>query len=215
MRLYILRHGQTNLNVERKVQGHINSELNETGIRQAEELAEVVRRNNLHFDTIFCSPLKRAMDTCQIVTGLDPSHFIIDERIKEFDFGEIEGTPYRDLPGESKTFFTAPDKYQPQGRGETFQHLIARTSEFLKELKTRCTGNVLLTSHGTAIHAMLLYFRGKELKDFWDEDVHNCDLMIVDLVDGEYVVREEKVEVAKIDRSPLEGIETAASTGGL
>ncbi len=215
MRLYILRHGQTNLNLEKRVQGHINSELNETGIRQAEELAEVVRENALHFDTIFCSPLKRALDTCQIVTGLDSSHFIVDERIKEFDFGEIEGTPYRDLPGLSKTFFTAPDQYVPQGRGETFQHLIERTSAFLEELKTRCTGNVLLTSHGTAIHAMLLYFRGKKLQDFWDEDVHNCDLMMVDLVDGKYVVRDEKVEVAKRDRSTLEVIRPNSQDGGL
>lgn len=67
----------------------------------------------------------------------------------------------------------------------------------MEELKTREQGNVLVASHGTAIHAMLLYFRHKELKNFWDEDVHNCDLMIVDCIDGEYVVRDEKIAVEK------------------
>ena len=157
MRLFILRHGQTDLNLARKVQGHMDVDLNATGIEQAEDLAKVVREKNLRFDAIYCSPLRRALDTCEI----------------------------------------APDEFQPAGRGETFQHLIQRITDFLEELKTREQGNVLVASHGTAIHAMLLYFRHKELKNFWDEDVHNCDLMIVDCIDGEYVVRDEKIAVEK------------------
>ena len=60
MRLFILRHGQTDLNLARKVQGHMDVDLNATGIEQAEDLAKVVREKNLRFDAIYCSPLRRA-----------------------------------------------------------------------------------------------------------------------------------------------------------
>lgn len=197
MTLYILRHGQTDLNLERRVQGHLDVELNETGIEQAQDLAKVVAEKDIRFDRIYCSPLKRAIKTCEIVTGLDSSQFIIEERLKEFDFAELEGCAYRDLPGASQKFFTAPQEFVPAGRGETFQHLIQRVTEFLEELKNREEQNILLTSHGTAIHAMLLYFRHKQLKAFWDEDVHNCDLQLVDLVNGEYVLQDKRIAVEK------------------
>lgn len=164
MRLFILRHGQTDLNLARKVQGHMDVDLNATGIEQAEDLAKVVREKNLRFDAIYCSPLRRALDTCEIVTGQSRDAFHVDDRIEEFDFGELEGYAYRELPGESQKFFSAPDEFRPAGRGETFPHLIQRITDFLEELKTREQGNVLVASHGTAIHAMLLYFRHKELK---------------------------------------------------
>ena len=44
---------------------------------------------------------------------------------------------------------------------------------------------------------MLVYLRGKAMKDFWDEDVHNCDMLIVDYVDGEYIVRPERIGIMK------------------
>lgn len=197
MTLYILRHGQTDLNLERRVQGHLDVELNETGIEQAKDLAKVVAEKDIRFDRIYCSPLKRAIKTCEIVTGVDSSQFIIEERLKEFDFAELEGCAYRDLPGSSQKFFSAPQEFVPAGRGETFPHLIERVTDFLEELKNREEQNILLTSHGTAIHAMLLYFRHKQLKDFWDEDVHNCDLQLVDLVKGEYVLRDKRIAVEK------------------
>ena len=131
MRLFILRHGQTDLNLARKVQGHMDVDLNATGIEQAEDLAKVVREKNLRFDAIYCSPLRRALDTCEIVTGQSRDTFHVDDRIEEFDFGELEGYAYRELPGESQKFFSAPDEFQPAGRGETFQHLIQRITDFL------------------------------------------------------------------------------------
>lgn len=196
MRVYILRHGQTDLNRERRVQGHLNVELNETGIRQAKELAEVIREKGLHFDRVYSSPLKRALDTCQIVTGRSLEEIRIDERLKEFNFAELEGSKYTELPGTAQTFFTAPERFKPMGEGETFPELIDRVMDFLEDLKKVDAETVLLTSHGTAIHAMLLALEHKELKDFWNEDVHNCDLIPLDLVDGTFVVSKERVSVA-------------------
>ena len=116
MRLFILRHGQTDLNLARKVQGHMDVDLNATGIEQAEDLAKVVREKSLRFDAIYCSPLRRALDTCEIVTGQSRDTFHVDDRIEEFDFGELEGYAYRELPGESQKFF--PHRMNFSRRGE-------------------------------------------------------------------------------------------------
>lgn len=196
MRVYILRHGQTDLNKERRVQGHLDVELNETGICQARELAKVIQAQGLHFDRVYSSPLKRAIDTCQLVTGRKREEIRIDERLKELNFAELEGAKYTELPGTAQTFFTAPERFKPIGEGETFPELIDRVMDFLEDLKKVDAENVLLTSHGTAIHAMLLALEHKELKDFWNEDVHNCDLIPLDLVDGTFVVSKERVSVA-------------------
>lgn len=200
MKVYIVRHGQTDLNKAHRVQGRMNTHLNELGIRQAEELAEAIRNKGLTFDRIYSSPLDRALQTCEIATGKPRTDFIIDERLIEFDFGDLEGDEYSALPGKSKYFFTRPDLFEPTGKGETFEELIARVKGFLEELKTVEADSVLLASHGAAIHAMLLLFKNKQLRDFWDEDVHNCDLTIVDLTDGRYTVEPEKI---KIDRSGI------------
>ncbi|MBQ6622122.1 MAG: histidine phosphatase family protein [Mogibacterium sp.] len=198
MSIYILRHGQTDLNVARKLQGRLDVPLNETGIRQAEQLAEILRERELTFEQIWSSPLDRAQKTGEIVTGQSRETFHTDPRLAEMDFGPLEGAPYRDLPGDAQMFFTDPEHFRPAEGHESMVDLVARLREFLEELKpvaAAAEGNLLLLSHGTTIHAMLVYLRGKDMKDFWDEDVHNCDLIRVDLVGDDYVVHPDRIGI--------------------
>ncbi len=75
--IYIIRHGQTELNITNVLQGRSNHPLNETGIRQAEEAAE--RLKDISFDVVYSSPLIRAVRTAEIIVpDLKP---IIDERL--------------------------------------------------------------------------------------------------------------------------------------
>lgn len=87
MNIYILRHGQTNYNVEGKFQGQVDVELNETGIKQAYQTKQLL--NNINFDVVISSPLKRAIKTAQIVT--DKTDIKIDNRVIERSFGTLEG----------------------------------------------------------------------------------------------------------------------------
>ena len=65
--IYIVRHGQTDWNVEGRNQGRTDIELNETGIKQAEEIAKKLEGKK--FDMVFSSPLKRAYKTAQIISN--------------------------------------------------------------------------------------------------------------------------------------------------
>lgn len=93
------------MNLARKVQGHMDVDLNATGIEQAEDLAKVVREKNLRFDAIYCSPLRRALDTCEIVTGQSRDEFHVDDRIEEFDFGSWKAMPTGSSPESRRNSF--------------------------------------------------------------------------------------------------------------
>ena len=67
MKLYLVRHGETSWNIERKVQGQTDIPLTETGVRQAEKVREELK--DVAFDICYCSPLMRAKRTAEIVTN--------------------------------------------------------------------------------------------------------------------------------------------------
>ena len=89
MKLLLTRHGQTDWNVMGKVQGITDIELNETGIKQAEETREKLLNENI--DEIISSPLKRAKKTAEIIGSERNIPIIIDEAIIERRYGKFEG----------------------------------------------------------------------------------------------------------------------------
>ena len=85
--LYLVRQGQTDWNLLKKFNGRTDTELNRTGIAQAELQAENLR--SVSFDACFCSPQKRARQTCEIICK---GPIVFDDRLVEIDCGEFEGT---------------------------------------------------------------------------------------------------------------------------
>lgn len=91
MEILLTRHGQTDWNVLKKVQGKADIELNKKGIEQAEATRDTLKNEKI--DLILCSPLKRAKQTADIINQERNIPIIIDERVSERDFGEFEGMP--------------------------------------------------------------------------------------------------------------------------
>lgn len=89
MKLYIIRHGQTDWNIQGKIQGQTDTVLNETGIKQAQIAKENLA--NTEFDLVICSPLKRAKQTAEIILKERNIPVIFDDRLKETYFGKLEG----------------------------------------------------------------------------------------------------------------------------
>ena len=113
--IYIIRHGQTEMNQRQVLQGRSDHVLNEEGVRQAEKAAAEMR--GITFDHVFSSPLKRAVQTAEIVAPC--AEVKIDVRLMEMDYGPFEGLDLNALPPEIKTFFSdfvhnpAPEGMEP------------------------------------------------------------------------------------------------------
>ena len=112
MKLYMIRHGETAWNKERKLQGHSDIPLNENGCALAEATGKALA--NISFDYVFSSPLTRAVQTAELVLNERKLPIQTDERIKEIGFGEYEGICMLDefADPEFEKFFVAPEQYR-------------------------------------------------------------------------------------------------------
>ncbi|MBR3136763.1 MAG: histidine phosphatase family protein [Clostridia bacterium] len=181
MLIYIIRHGETDLNVKGVLQGWVDEPLNESGMRLARITGE--KMVGIRFDGCFSSPLQRAAETARIVleaSGNDlPIQF--DDRLREISFGEAEGRRRSTLGEQGRRFFEEPFRYEPFPGGESIEQVCARTQGFLKELLMRDDGKTyLLSTHGCALRAMLNYLY-EDPSDFWHMHVpYNCAVSIVE-----------------------------------
>ncbi|MCD7818177.1 MAG: histidine phosphatase family protein, partial [Lachnospiraceae bacterium] len=128
-----------------------------------------------------------------------------DERIQEISFGEKEGKRVRDENGklidpDIICFFQETEKYLPPKGAESFEMLLARTGDFLEELKRKACSdseqdaNILVSTHGAASRALLANITHCPLRDFWCGGVpKNCAVTIVDLVNGEWKIKEQDI----------------------
>ena len=103
MRLILVRHGATDWNQQRRVQGLSNLGLNETGKRQAEALAQALR--NERVDAIYTSPLRRAQETARAISRFHQVEVVTLDGLKELDVGEIDGMTYEDMRVHHGEFF--------------------------------------------------------------------------------------------------------------
>lgn len=197
MLLYIVRHGRTSWNVERRIQGIVDIPLMEEGLLMAEKTGEALKMVN--FDLCICSPLTRAVQTAEKVLGKRKVPVIYDSRIQEINFGEKEGKVFRDDEGnileESiEVFFEDPLSFpRPEG-GENIPDVLERTREFWEELVSdpgKQDSTILICSHGCAVRALLQNIYG-DPANFWHGSVPpNCSVNLVSVEGGEARILEE------------------------
>ncbi len=197
-KIYLIRHGETDQNKRKCLQGRSDIELNEYGRELARKTAEGLKE--IDFDIIFSSPLKRARETAEIIKGDREVPVLCEERIQEISFGEYEGLCYGkdnySIPDKDfMNFFNKPQEYMTPPGGESFEEIIERTGDFLQEILQKeelKDKNILLSTHGCALKALLSNVCGSSLADFWGEGVHkNCAVSLIEVKDGKAVVVED------------------------
>ncbi|GAA6492155.1 histidine phosphatase family protein [Candidatus Bariatricus faecipullorum] len=200
MKIYLIRHGETDWNKLRRLQGQADIPLNEFGRQLARETEPALR--NVPFDRIYTSPLKRARETAELVTAGRNLPIIEEPRLKEMGFGEFEGLCCREegwnIPDPGfRDFFNAPEKYRPPKGGESFQQVSDRLESFLKELyatEELQNKTVLLSTHGAALCGILRLIKKNPMERYWDGGVHkNCAVTIVEVKDGKATILQEAV----------------------
>lgn len=192
MRLYLVRHGETDWNRERRVQGHSDIPLNEYGRNLARQTAQGLK--DTVFDLAYTSPLIRAKETAQIILQGRDVPLLEDDGIKELGFGSYEGMC---CSGEHKApesdafnkFFTDTARFVPGEGGESVAALLERSGAFLEKLyrdPKLQDKQILISTHGAAMTALLNCIRGRrEVADFWNQGVPaNCAITVVEVTDG-------------------------------
>ena len=192
MRIYVVRHGETEANALGVFQGQTDGKLAESGW----ELARVTGRAlaGVTFDAAFSSSLSRARQTARVMldeSGNGSVPLQVDDRLLEIYMGDCEGLRFR--PGEReidaelcRLFFEDPFRFPGFPNGEDTEAVCKRTQEFLHDLAAGRLGRfdtVMVSTHGFALRAMLngLY---DDPGDFWLGHVpFNCSVSIVDCDD--------------------------------
>lgn len=190
MKIYIIRHGETQSNEKGLLQGWSDDPLNRFGIELAELTGQALK--GTQFDIAFSSSLTRARETAEIVLTQSGNNcpVLIDDRVKEINMGDFERKRFK--PGESevdpvlvKAFFEAPIHAPAFPNGESVTNVMYRTQNFLKSLASKDYETVLVSTHGCALRCMLNFLYDNPA-DFWHGHVpYNCVVNIVDVVDGQ------------------------------
>lgn len=184
MKIYLTRHGQTNLNKRKLMQGRTDEPLNQTGILQAKHMHELVK--DVKFDAVYASPLQRAIQTASLISGLDESNIIIDPRITEVEFGKYELKKYY-LMGPSMTaHWILPETFKEPKTVESISSMVERSQSFLKEIESKDYENVLIVCHGGIIRALRGYLFDKPNGIMWRPKPLNCEILIFDSTNGKH-----------------------------
>lgn len=169
--IYIVRHGETDWNVEGRYQGRQDTELNEKGRSQAREIKEKLK--DVKFDKIISSPLKRAYETAEIIANGFPIE--VDSRLIERSNGELEGK----LREEIHQIVNYNDPKETRYGIENINDLRARVFDFCKHLEEISEGkNVLVVTHAGVCIYVRCYFEGEPPEmNYRSYRLNNCEVI--------------------------------------
>ena len=189
MELWLVRHGQTDLNRARRMQGRTDMPLNETGILQAEGAAR--QAAGITFDAVFSSPLKRAVHTASIISGRKPEEIIIDQRLIETDFGKYEKRLYYLLGPFMTLYWALPEVFPAPATVEPISSMVSRSRSFLGELEQKDYERVLVSCHGGIIRALCGCLENRPRGIRWRPKPHNCEFRVYQYQDDHWVSRSD------------------------
>ena len=175
MKIYYVRHGQTDWNLARKMQGGgTEKELNSTGIEQAKQTKKELE--NAKYDIVICSPMHRAMQTAEIINKDKKVQMITDERIRERRLGKLEGHEITDEI--EKRIWNYDLNYQiPEG--ENLHYFEKRILDFLDDIKKKYEGKtILIVAHGGVAKVLKAHLYGMpKSKDLSEIEMKNCEII--------------------------------------
>ncbi|MFA6524642.1 MAG: histidine phosphatase family protein [Patescibacteria group bacterium] len=185
LNIYVARHGQDEDNRRGILNGRRNMGLTSLGMEEAKSVGKKIAKHQISFDSIYSSPLRRALHTAELIaeeaSGPEP---IVMEDLIERDFGVMTGLPHSSIiPMCSPDVIISEyvDYFLSPKNGETFPQLIERGKKVIDSLHSaHPDGNVLLVTHGDT--GMMMYNEYykldwmKTLKEFY---FHNAEIILL------------------------------------
>ncbi|MFC2021676.1 histidine phosphatase family protein [Chloroflexota bacterium] len=175
--IILARHGETEWNVQEIFRGRLDIELNQTGIKQAELLAEYL--SDFKIEAIYSSPLKRALKTSAVIA----SHHKLDVRIApgliDFDYGKWQGLLHQEVKDKYKELYTEWINSPHQitiPEGESLNDVRKRAVVVANELIARYEGTVVLVSHRVVNKVLICALLGLDNSHFWNIRQDTCGI---------------------------------------
>ncbi len=178
MMLYLVRHGESIGNLNKRYCGITDVELSLEGMEQAKIASSNLKELNV--SKIYTSPLKRAYKTAEIISKELNVGLSIVDCIKEINFGIFENMTWEEMQENNKI---ETDNWINQGfeykfpKGESYLDIIERISDFIDKIND--SENSVIVSHFGVIQSILLYYKSADYNNIWDHHISNCDIVVL------------------------------------
>lgn len=187
MRLYIIRHGETQWNKQGRIQGKLDTDLTPDGVQQAKNVAK--RLKTVRFDAAYSSPLKRARDTAEYILAeqQQPLQLHFDDTLMELGYGAWQGLSFAQvMERDPENWFL--NRYSPslmhiEGADSVVER-VAQARTFVQSIYAQYpNGTVLITSHAFAIRILMAACMGLPIEATRFYAFGNTSVSIMDLTD--------------------------------
>jgi len=188
-KLILARHGETAWNVEKIYRGRADVNLDEVGVKQAELLGKYL--SNWKLEAIYSSPLKRALDTANIIARYQKIGVHIAEGLIDFDYGKWQSLSEQEVKKIYTTLHNEwnnnPHKVKMPG-GESLEDVRRRAIEVVDDVLSKYQGSVVLVSHRVVNKVLICSLLGLDNSHFWNINLDVGGITIFDYVDGRFVL---------------------------
>ena len=177
MRLYVIRHGQTIVNVKELVNAWNQIGLNKVGRKEAYIASKEIK--NLDIDLIFCSPLRRARQTCKIINK-NGIKVIFDNRIIERNSRSMQ---FKKITKVDREEWYDTNKVTVYKNSEGFKSILERVGKFINHIKENYSDKtILIVTHGDVCKAIYSYLNHlNDLNMISSFEQENCEIIKYDI----------------------------------
>ena len=190
--IILVRHGQTAWNAEEVFRGQIDIELDETGLKQAELLAEYLSRRKL--EAVYSSPLKRAIQTAEAIARHHGLTVEIAPGLNDIDFGEWQGLSLREVRtrfNELLEMWVSDPHLVRIPSGDSLDEVRQRALALMNQVVDKHGGKeIALVSHRVVNKVLICALLGLDNSHFWDVRLDTCGITTFELDDGRFVLTE-------------------------
>jgi broad specificity phosphatase PhoE len=188
-KLILARHGETVWNIEKIYRGRADVNLDEMGIKQAELLGNYLSHWGL--EAIYSSPLRRALETANIIARYQKISVHIAEDLIDFDYGEWQSLPEQEAkrlyPILHNEWHNNPHKVKMPG-GESLEDVRRRVIKVVNDVLARYQGSVVLVSHRVVNKVLICYLLGLDNSCFWNIKQDVGGITIFNYADKRFVL---------------------------
>lgn len=182
-KLILVRHGESELNMENIFFGHLDPKLTEKGRSQALRTKKIL--SNINYKKIYSSPLKRAVETAEII-NIKKYDLNFVEELKELNFGILEGLTYEEIlkkhPEDAVKWKENWQTYDYQ-TGESVQQLQERCVNFVESLDFSGE-NIVAVCHWGVINCILSHYFSGGLEGYWKFAPNYAGIIVIEFTDG-------------------------------